>query len=56
MDVSREARAIYAQQISKKIDEELKDPANFTKNKVAEEAISHVTMTGGDDHVSGKSS
>lgn len=54
MDVSREARALYAQQISKEIDEELKNPANFTKNKAAEEAISHVTVNGGDDHVSGE--
>lgn len=55
MKISREARAIYAQQLSDEIDAELKDPKNFTKNKVAEEAASHITVMGGDDNVSTES-
>ncbi|MCM1214124.1 MAG: hypothetical protein NC548_06340 [Lachnospiraceae bacterium] len=46
MKVSREARAQYAQQIAREIEEAVKDPGNFTKNKYAEDAIAQVTIGG----------
>jgi len=55
MKASREARALYAQQVAREIEEAVKDPHNFTKNKVAEEAVNQIKI-GGDEDGSSKSS
>ncbi len=49
MKASREARAEYAKKAVREIEEAMKDPRNFTKNKVAEEAAKQIKIGGDED-------